>query len=144
MFLCFRFSFRNIVRIAQRKSLNSHLNLKFTPKCSFRRIHMENHQYSDLKSNSRGALIVLEGLDRCGKTSQCNRLLSTLEGLGHSVESWRFPDRNTGVGKMISSYLSNQSQLDDHAIHLLFSANRWEKRFVFSSSVCLAVCMFQV
>ncbi|KAJ3684343.1 hypothetical protein LUZ61_013507 [Rhynchospora tenuis] len=29
---------------------------------------------------------------------------------------------------MISSYLSNESQLDDRAIHLLFSANRWEKR----------------
>ncbi|MFS7966398.1 putative dTMP kinase [Helianthus anomalus] len=29
---------------------------------------------------------------------------------------------------MISSYLSNQSQFDDHTIHLLFSANRWEKR----------------
>ncbi|KAK4256375.1 hypothetical protein QN277_009250 [Acacia crassicarpa] len=29
---------------------------------------------------------------------------------------------------MISSYLTNISQLDDHTIHLLFSANRWEKR----------------
>ncbi|CAK9176116.1 unnamed protein product [Ilex paraguariensis] len=79
-------------------------------------------------SDSRGALIVLEGLDRSGKTSQSSRLLSYLEGLGYPVESWRFPDRNTGVGQMISSYLSNKSQLDDHAIHLLFSANRWEKR----------------
>lgn len=82
------------------------------------------------KSDSRGALIVLEGLDRSGKTSQSSRLISYLEGLGHSVEPWRFPDRNTGVGQMISSYLTNKSQLDDHAIHLLFSANRWEKRFV--------------
>ncbi|XP_071909910.1 thymidylate kinase-like [Coffea arabica] len=37
-------------------------------------------------------------------------------------------DRTTVVGKMISSYLSNRSHLDDRAIHLLFSANRWEKR----------------
>ncbi|KAJ0462772.1 putative dTMP kinase [Helianthus annuus] len=29
---------------------------------------------------------------------------------------------------MISAYLSNESQLDDHIIHPLFSANRWEKR----------------
>ncbi|XP_028100380.1 thymidylate kinase-like [Camellia sinensis] len=85
---------------------------------------MENNQ----RSGSRGALIVLEGLDRSGKTSQSCRLLSYLEGLGHPVESWRFPDRNTGVGQMISSYLANKSELDDHAIHLLFSANRWEKR----------------
>ena len=87
---------------------------------------MENNH----KSNSRGALIVLEGLDRSGKTSQLSRLHSYLEGLGYLVESWRFPDRNTGVGQMISSYLANKSQLDDHAIHLLFSANRWEKRFL--------------
>ncbi|KAH0743686.1 hypothetical protein KY290_031679 [Solanum tuberosum] len=78
--------------------------------------------------SSRGALIVLEGLDRCGKTSQSGRLYKYLDEQGHSVESWRFPDRNTGVGQMISSYLANKSQLDDHAIHLLFSANRWEKR----------------
>ncbi|KAF8390597.1 hypothetical protein HHK36_025124 [Tetracentron sinense] len=78
--------------------------------------------------NSRGALIVLEGLDRSGKTSQSSRLLPYLEGLGLSVELWRFPDRNTYVGEMISSYLANKSQLDDRTIHLLFSANRWEKR----------------
>ncbi|KAI8533457.1 hypothetical protein RHMOL_Rhmol10G0011800 [Rhododendron molle] len=100
------------------------LSLKSSFKCASTQITMENGH----KSDSRGALIVLEGLDRSGKTSQSSRLISYLEGLGHSVESWRFPDRNTGVGQMISSYLTNKSQLDDHAIHLLFSANRWEKR----------------
>ncbi|XP_052197759.1 thymidylate kinase isoform X2 [Diospyros lotus] len=99
-------------------------NLRLPFKCVSRQIHMENNH----KSFSRGALIVLEGLDRSGKTSQSSRLLSYLEGLGYSVESWRFPDRNTGVGQMCSSYLANKSQLDDHTIHLLFSANRWEKR----------------
>jgi dTMP kinase len=77
----------------------------------------------------RGALIVLEGLDRSGKSSQCARLLSFLEGTGRATEGWRFPDRDTSVGKMISAYLANESQLDDRTIHLLFSANRWEKRF---------------
>lgn len=86
-------------------------------------------------SHSRGALIVLEGLDRSGKTSQSSRLLSYLKGLGFSAESWHFPDRNTGVGLMISSYLSNQSHLDDHAIHLLFSANRWEKKSLMESKL---------
>lgn len=92
---------------------------------------MDNTQ----NGQARGALIVLEGLDRCGKTSQSSRLVNYLNGLGHSVESCRFPDRNTGVGQMISAYLSNKSQLDDRAIHLLFSANRWEKRFVSLSAV---------
>lgn len=78
--------------------------------------------------NSRGSLIVLEGLDRSGKTSQSNRLVTFLKEKGLSVELWRFPDRSTSTGQMISAYLANESQLDDRAIHLLFSANRWEKR----------------
>ena len=82
------------------------------------------------KEDSRGALVVLEGLDRCGKTTQSARLVTNLERLGYSAELWRFPDRTTSVGKMISSYLSNESQLDDHTIHLLFSANRWERLVV--------------
>lgn len=109
--------------VAAQGSLKSSLNLKLTFKPS-RNIHMENKE----NSSSRGALIVLEGLDRCGKTSQSSRLYKYLDEQGYSVESWRFPDRNTGVGQMISSYLANQAHLDDHAIHLLFSANRWEKR----------------
>lgn len=111
--------------VAAQGSLKSSLNLKLPFKPS-RNIHMENKE----NSSSRGALIVLEGLDRCGKTSQSSRLYKYLDEQGYSVESWRFPDRNTGVGQMISSYLANQSHLDDHAIHLLFSANRWEKRML--------------
>jgi len=30
---------------------------------------------------------------------------------------------------MIDSYLRSQTELDDHAIHLLFSANRWEHAY---------------
>ncbi|KAL9229400.1 hypothetical protein vseg_004868 [Gypsophila vaccaria] len=76
----------------------------------------------------RGALVILEGLDRSGKSSQAFKLVSWLLDLGCSAELWRFPDRNTSVGVMISEYLANQSDLDDRAVHLLFSANRWEKR----------------
>jgi len=42
------------------------------------------------------------------------------------VKLLKFPDRTTAIWKMIDSYLRSQSELDDHAIHLLFSANRWE------------------
>ncbi|CAA2954729.1 thymidylate kinase isoform X1 [Olea europaea subsp. europaea] len=111
---------------AGRLSTSFRYGLKFPLKCSSRQIHMEHKRSSD----SRGALIVLEGLDRCGKTSQ-----SYLEELGHAVESWRFPDRTTNVGQMISSYLGNKSHLDDHTIHLLFSANRWEKRSLMESKL---------
>ncbi|KAI3474973.1 hypothetical protein Pfo_030284 [Paulownia fortunei] len=98
------------------QSLSSHCSLKFLFKCSIRLINMESNKESD----SRGALIVLEGLD---------------QELGHSIESWKFPDRNTGNGQIISSYLANNSHLDDHAIHLLFSANHWEKRSLMESKL---------
>lgn len=107
--------------------------VKFSSKCSPRQVRMEGNLNRSTVGNSkesRGALVVLEGLDRSGKSSQCSRLVSYLEGQGVSAELWRFPDRTTNVGQMISAYLTNTSQLDDHTIHLLFSANRWEKRFV--------------
>lgn len=81
------------------------------------------------ENGGRGALIVLEGLDRSGKSSQCGQLATYLKTQGVAVEAWRFPDRTTAMGQMISSYLSCQTDLDDAAIHLLFSANRWEKRY---------------
>ncbi|XP_006658027.2 thymidylate kinase isoform X1 [Oryza brachyantha] len=89
-----------------------------------RSVRMENGS----SQSGRGALIVLEGLDRSGKSSQCARLLSFLQGKGCQAEGWRFPDRSTSVGQMISAYLANESELDDRTVHLLFSANRWEKR----------------
>lgn len=35
-------------------------------------------------------------------------------------------DRTTPIGQMINGYLSGQNEQEDHVIHLLFSANRWE------------------
>lgn len=103
---------------------------------------MEGNLSCSIEGNNkdyRGALIVLEGLDRSGKSSQCSRLVSYLEGQGLPSELWRFPDRTTSVGQMISAYLTNASQLDDHTIHLLFSANRWEKRFLLLC-FCFHIC----
>ena len=75
----------------------------------------------------RGAFLVLEGVDRCGKTTQCSLLLKHLvQTLSLSAVACRFPDRTTPIGQMINAYLLNQSEMDDRAIHLLFSANRWE------------------
>ncbi|KAL3462555.1 thymidylate kinase-domain-containing protein [Aspergillus heterothallicus] len=81
---------------------------------------------TDGTRGGRGALIVVEGLDRAGKSSQCEFLRNFLQQASHSVKYIRFPDRTTSIGKMIDGYLRGQSQLDDHSIHLLFSANRWE------------------
>jgi Thymidylate kinase len=74
----------------------------------------------------RGAFILLEGIDRCGKTTQCTKLLNRLISAGIAATILRFPDRTTSTGLIINQYLQSGIQLDDHAIHLLFSANRWE------------------
>jgi len=77
----------------------------------------------------RGKLIVFEGLDRSGKSTQCARLVQHLRSSQPhptAVEHLRFPNRSTPIGQMIDNYLSGQTQQEDHVIHLLFSANRWE------------------
>ncbi|WVQ85459.1 thymidylate kinase [Cryptococcus sp. DSM 104549] len=77
-------------------------------------------------TTNRGAFIVFEGLDRCGKSTQVDRLVQRLETDGHKARLQKFPDRTTAIGKMIDAYLQSKAEMDDHAIHLLFSANRWE------------------
>ncbi|XP_030647524.1 thymidylate kinase isoform X3 [Chanos chanos] len=62
----------------------------------------------------RGALIVLEGVDRAGKTTQCKRLVQALRDSGKEAEMMRFPDRTTMIGQLISSYLEKKSNLEDH------------------------------
>jgi dTMP kinase len=77
--------------------------------------------------SKRGAFVLLEGVDRCGKTTQCARLVQRLVTAGLAATAMRFPDRTTSTGAIINNYLQKADmQLDDHAIHLLFSANRWE------------------
>lgn len=70
----------------------------------------------------RGLFIVFEGLDRSGKSTQVNLLVNLLNAVRIS-----FPDRNLPTGRIINNYLTSQDNLDDHAVHLLFSANRWER-----------------
>ncbi|KAH6874850.1 thymidylate kinase-domain-containing protein [Coprinopsis sp. MPI-PUGE-AT-0042] len=79
------------------------------------------------RAKRRAPFIVIEGLDRSGKTTQTALLQDRLrDELGASVRLMKFPDRTTPIGQMIDSYLKSTSDLDDHVIHLLFSANRWE------------------
>ncbi|XP_025934333.1 thymidylate kinase isoform X2 [Apteryx rowi] len=77
----------------------------------------------------RGALIVLEGVDRAGKSTQGRRLVEALRVAGHRADLLCFPERTTEIGRLISSYLEKEKNLEDHAVHLLFSANRWEHVF---------------
>lgn len=74
----------------------------------------------------RGAMIVIEGADRVGKSTHAAKLADALSISGQKVELIKFPERTTAIGQLINQYLKNEKQLEDHVIHLLFSANRWE------------------
>ncbi|KAJ2362451.1 Thymidylate kinase [Coemansia sp. RSA 2611] len=74
----------------------------------------------------RGLFILFEGCDRSGKTTQSTRLVQALNAAGVAAKLVKFPDRTTAIGQMIDGYLTQKAQLSDHAVHLLFSANRWE------------------
>lgn len=78
------------------------------------------------KSAMRGALIVLEGCDRSGKTTQCTKLVEALNNMKIPAKKISFPDRSTPIGSIINDYLSRKIELPDRSVHLLFSANRWE------------------
>jgi dTMP kinase len=81
----------------------------------------------------RGAFILLEGLDRSGKSTQARMLVDALNDNNVPAKLYRFPDRNTTIGKLIDQYLTRKpdeldgdQQLPLRSLHLLFSANRWE------------------
>ncbi|XP_022831248.1 thymidylate kinase [Spodoptera litura] len=75
----------------------------------------------------RGALIVIEGVDRTGKSTQAKTLVENLKKKNIQAEYTNFPARDTEVGKIINNYLQLKNELSDEVIHLLFSANRWER-----------------
>ncbi|TDH68778.1 hypothetical protein CCR75_000489 [Bremia lactucae] len=76
----------------------------------------------------RGVFLLFEGVDRCGKTTQTTMLYDKLSAsmISQSFALLHFPDRSTVIGKSIHAYLTSSEAMDDHVIHLLFSANRWE------------------
>lgn len=74
----------------------------------------------------RGSFIVFEGCDRSGKSTQSRLLYDFLQKQGFTAKYLAFPDRSTKIGNTINAYLTNQQQISDETVHLLFTANRWE------------------
>ena len=67
-----------------------------------------------------------EGIDRSGKSTQSAALVDAMRRNGSAVTHICFPDRTTASGKVLDAYLRGTTEVDDHVVHLLFSANRWE------------------
>ena len=50
---------------------------------------------ADPMSLGRGAMIVVEGLDRAGKSTQCINLVRNIEARGRKVRYMKFPGEST-------------------------------------------------
>lgn len=77
----------------------------------------------------KGKIIVLEGLDKSGKTTQAHLLQEYLNDKHPGqIELFSFPDYTTKIGEVIRSFLDGKAQYNAQTKHLLLSANRWEKK----------------
>lgn len=82
-----------------------------------------------MKDKYRGKMIVLEGLDKSGKTTQSRLLFDYLNVKNkNTVKLLEFPDYTTRIGNEIRLFLDGQVDYSKEIIHMLLSANRWEKK----------------
>ena len=58
---------------------------------------------SSLTKTKRGSLVVFEGCDHSGKTTQCSKLIKALEDCNEKVQSFKFPGikKQNYLGKKI-------------------------------------------
>ena len=79
--------------------------------------------------------IVVEGVDGSGKSTLIKALTQHYEQQGKMVYNYVFPDRTTTTGKIINEYLqqTNASSINNEVLHLLFSANRYEKKYIINN-----------
>jgi dTMP kinase len=84
---------------------------------------------------TKGKIVVLEGTDKAGKTTQSRMLLEALKNLGKVCVVIDFPDYTTPIGMEIRAFLDGKREYPPETKHLLFSANRWEKKKEIESMV---------
>ena len=77
---------------------------------------------------TKGLLVVIEGIDYSGKTTQTRRLVRGLENTGRTVSSFHFPTDSSELGKFIKRVLSGEYAVPDDTLLALFAANRLESR----------------
>lgn len=79
--------------------------------------------------DNSGKFIVVEGIDRSGKSTLCKNLVKSMEHLSLKKPPIlvNYPDRSTKIGELIDCYLKKKVIFNVQTSHLLFSANRWEK-----------------
>jgi dTMP kinase len=91
----------------------------------------------------RAPLIVLEGIDFAGKSTQATRLRKYLDSMSRRNESYHFPSDETALGAFIRQVLGRSISLPPDALFALFSANRLEHRMAiekFLAEGVLIIC----
>ncbi len=86
-------------------------------------------------ANTKGKVIVIEGTDKAGKTTQSRMLMEALKVSGKVCVILDFPDYATPIGMERRAFLDGKRDYGAETKHLLFSANRWEKKKEIESMV---------
>jgi len=77
---------------------------------------------------NKGRIIVIEGTDKVGKTTQSKMLMKHLKQSGKNCSILNFPDYRTPIGLEIRAFLDRKRDYPNELKHMLLSANRWEKK----------------
>jgi len=82
---------------------------------------------------SRGKLIVVEGVDGSGKSTQFKLLKDRIEKQGRVIESLHFPRHGEGFfGRMVDEYLNGKfgdaAEVDPYLASMVYAGDRWEAK----------------
>lgn len=78
---------------------------------------------------TNGKIIVLEGIDKSGKTTQSKLLVDYISSTTRfKAVQLNFPNYNTFSGIEIHRHLKGQTLYNPHALHVLFTLNRYEEK----------------
>jgi dTMP kinase len=83
----------------------------------------------------KGKIIVIEGSDKAGKGTQSRLLVDALKLSGKVCVIIDFPDYTTPIGAEIRAFLDGKRNYPNELKHMIFSANRWEKKREIESMV---------
>lgn len=74
-----------------------------------------------------GKLIVMEGSDRSGKSTQAKMLADYLRNQGKTVVQLSFPTKTNNFGQELRRWLQGAVEYEPMAINLLFEADRFQE-----------------
>lgn len=78
---------------------------------------------------TNGKIMVLEGIDKSGKTTQSKLLVDYISSTrSFKAVQMNFPNYNTFSGIEIHRHLKGQTLYNPHALHVLFTLNRYEEK----------------